>query len=173
MPEESDKYNYSRFGVKGQRVGQAVFDILSKHQEMQTVGDTLDSIGPDFAKQIEECIENNQTKYKSPFYIFVLTKKEYWTDNVVRNWFIARQTPPHAFTMMEEYSNYTKTLYIVDSKKGNISVVWCLPSYGDCISIAKSPHLYDRQLVKWIEECFSKNLDRDNYSFDRILVESA
>lgn len=168
-----NRYDYDRFGKKGQRVGQAVFDILSKPQAMQTVGETLDSIGPDFAKEIEDCIEKNQHKYKSPFYIFVLTKKEFWAENVVRNWFIARQTPPHAFRMMEQYPNHTKTLYIVDSQKGNISVAWCLPSFADCVSIAKTPLSYDPQLVKWIEDCFSRNLDRENYSFDRIIAESA
>jgi hypothetical protein len=161
-----DKYDYNRFGAKGKRVGQAVFDILSQPQQFQTVGDTLDAFGPDYAKQIEQCIHDNQGKYKNPFYIFVLTKKEFWANNVLRNWFIARQSPPHAFDMMEQYSNYTKTLYIVDSHKGNIKALWSLPSWDDCISIAKCPQKYDPELVKWVEDCFTRELDKDSYSFD-------
>jgi hypothetical protein len=163
---DSKKYEYNRFGSKGQRVGQAVYDILSVPQAVQTVGDTLDAFGPDFAKQIENCINENQAKYKNPFYIFVLTKKEFWAANVVRNWFVARQTPPHAFDMMEQYSNYTKTLYLVDSNKGNIKPLWSLPSWDDCISIARTPLTYDPELVKWVEQCFTRQLDKDSYTFD-------
>jgi len=160
------KYDYDRFGVKAKRVGQAVVDILSKNQAPQTVGDTIDAFGPDYAKQIEQCIEDNQKKYTDPFYIFVLTKKEFWADNVLRNFFIARQTPPHAFQMMEQYSNFTKTLYLVDAKKGKIKILWSLPGFNDCITVAKNPMLYAPELVKWIEDCFSRKLDKDRYSFD-------
>lgn len=160
------KYDYARFGSKGKRVGQAVIDLASSQQPIQTVGDTLDSFGADFAKQMEECINDNQKKYKNPFYIFVLSKKEFWANNVIRNWFIARQTAPHAFQTMEEYSNYTKTLYIVDASKGNVKVIWSLPSFQDCISIARKPTDFDPELVKWVEMCFNRKLDKDSYSFD-------
>jgi hypothetical protein len=162
----SNKYDYNRFGSKGQRVGQAVFDIISHYQPMQTVGETLDAFGPDYAKQMEECIEDNEHKYTNPFYIFVLTKKEFFANNVLRNYFIARQTPPHAFDMMEQYSNYTKTLYIIDANRGNIKCLWTLPGFDDCITIARNPANYDPDLVKWVEDCFSKKLDKDSYGFD-------
>lgn len=165
-----DKYAYDRFGKKGTRVGQAVLDIISKEQHHQTVGDVLDAYGPDYAKQIEECINDNQGKYKNPFYIFVLTKKEMWADNMVRNWFIARQTPPHALDMMKEYSNHTKTLYLVDDQKGRIELVWTLPGWNECLSIARQPQLYDAQLVKWIEDCFTANLDKESWSFDQLVA---
>ncbi len=165
-----EKYAYNRFGKKGTRVGQAVVDILSQQQASQTVGDVLDGYGPDYARQIEECVEQNQSKYKSPFYIFVLTKKEFWANNLVRNWFIARQTPPHAFDMMEQYSNYTKTLYIVDADRGKLEIVWSLPGFDDCIAVAKNPGAYDPQLVKWIEDCFTRGLDKEKFTFDGLVA---
>jgi hypothetical protein len=166
MLAEPDKYAYNRFGYKGKRVGQAVYDILSKPQADQTVGETLDAFGPDYAKFMEETIEENQAKFDSPFYIFVLTKKEFWANNILRNWFVARQTPPHAFDMMEQYSNYTKTLYLIDGNKGQIKCLWSLPSFDECLSIARCPENYDSELVKWVEECFTRKMDRDSYSFD-------
>ena len=166
MLAEPDKYSYYRFGSRGQRVGQAVIDIMSKPQPIQTVGDTLDAFGADYAKEIEKCIEENKGKYKNPFYIFILTKKEFWTNNVIRNFFIARQTPPHAFKAMEEYSTFTKTLYIVDASRGNIKTLWSLPSFDDCIEIARHPLTYDPELVKWVEECFNLKMEKDSYSFD-------
>lgn len=167
--DETGKYDFNRHGSKGQRVGQAVFDILSKPQAEQTVGDTVEALSEDYAKAIEQCIQDNRSKYRSPFYIFVLTKKEHWSPNVVRNWFIARQTPPHAFKTMEEYSNHTKTLYLVDANRGNIRILWSLPGFDDCITVAKHPNIYAPELVRWIEMCFNKKLDRDNYSFDEDL----
>jgi len=166
MLAEPDKYAYNRFGTKGQRVGQAVIDLSRGQQAIQTVGDTLDAMGADFARKMEETIEANQGKYKDPFYIFVLTKKEFWANNVIRNWFIARQTAPHAFKSMEEFSNYTKTLYIVDASRGNIKCIWSLPSFDDCISIARDPLSFDPELVKWVEACFNEKLEKDSYSFD-------
>lgn len=163
---DKDKYDFDRHGQKGKRVGQAAYDILSKEQESQTVGDTIDAFADQYARDMEECIESNRTKYKSPFYILVLTKKVFHIVNSLRNWFIARQTPPHAFQTMEEYSGYTKTLYLVDSHKGNIRLLWSLPGFEDCFAVAKNPQLYSPELVRWIELCFSRKLDRDSYSFD-------
>lgn len=162
----SSQYDYDRFGKKGQRVGQAVFDIMSKPQNIQTVGDTLDAFGPDYAEFMQQCVDDNKKKYKNPFYIFVLTKKEFWANNVLRDWFIARQTPPHAFDMMEQYSNYTKTLYIVDADKGQLKCLWSLPGLDDCFTIARNPERYDYELVKWVEACFTRQMDKDSYTFD-------
>ena len=167
--EETDKYDYDRFGCKAKRVGQAVADILSKDNPTQTVGETIDALSDDYAKAIEECIEQNQHRLKSPFYIFVLTKKEFWAENVVRNWFVARQTAPYCFKSMEEYPHHTKTLYLVDAHKGKIKILWSLPGFDDCITVAKNPQLYAPELVRWIEQCFTKKLDRDFYSFDEAI----
>jgi hypothetical protein len=158
-----DKYIYDNYGMKGARVGQAVSDILSKPQPSYTVEDILSEYGNKYALDLEKTIENNKKKYKSPFYVFVLTKKEFWTDNVVRNWFIARQTPPHGSDMMKEYPHHTKTLYVVDTDNGNLRVVWTLPGYEDCKSILKTPDSYDKDLVKWVLECFGGSLDKNSY----------
>jgi hypothetical protein len=168
VSEESKKYDYNQLGTKGSRVGQAVLDIMSKPQAEQTCEDTMDAFGPDYVKQIEDAIDANKHKYKTEFYIFVLTKKEFWATNVVRNWIVARQSAPYAFEMMEQYPNHTKTLYLVDAQKGKIAVAWSLPGFDDCITIARSPDSFNQQLVRWVEQCFSRRLDRDTYSFDQL-----
>ncbi len=161
-----DKYTYNRHGMRGSRVGQAALDILSKDNAEQSVEQTLDEYAPEYAKSIEECIETHRGKLKDPFYILVLTNKTPYIENVLRNYFIARQTPPYAFQLMEEYSNHTKTLYLVDSRKGQIKLLWSLPGFHDCVTVSKNPEIYSPELVKWIIDCFSNKLDRDSYSFD-------
>lgn len=147
-------------------VGEEVFGILSKEQPSQTAGETIDAFGPDFASFMQKTIEDNKDKFKSPFYILVLTKKDYFMPNVLRNQFISRQTPPHAFSLMENYSNSTKTLYLVDGQKGLCKLLWSLPGLDECFSIARHPLTFAPELVRWIELCFNKKLDLDSYDFD-------
>lgn len=150
----AEGYSYDRFGVKGQRVGQALSDVWDKDQSAQSVEETLEEWGPDFALQLEQCIQDNKEKYKGPFFIFVLTKKEMWAQNLVRNWFIARKTEPSKADMMADYAHATKTLYKIDAIRGRLDLLWTLPGIEDCKSIARTPESYDPSLNQWIEECF-------------------
>jgi hypothetical protein len=152
--EVNKKYKYDRFGKKGVRAGQAVVDILSQEHPDQTVEETIDAFGPDFVDELVKTVENNRHKYKSPFYVFVLTKKEMWACNLVRNFFIARQTAPLPKDMGLEYQNHTKTLYKVNAEKGTIDTEWTVPGYNECISILKTPNSFDPDLIKWIKEAY-------------------
>ena len=157
------KYDYNRFGCKAQRVGQAVFDIVSKEQPDYTVGEILDEFGPKYTAEIQKSVEDGLTRYKIPFYVFVLTKKEMWACNVVRNFFIPRQTAPGGQEMMIAYPNYMKTLYKVISSTGDIKLMWTLPGYQDCRSISESPGAHDPDLVRWLGDCFSGEMDDEHY----------
>lgn len=166
MENTEEKYINRTFGQKSSRVGQAVCDILSKDQPSYTVEDILAEAGNQYCLDFEKTIEDNKKKYTSPFYIFVLTKKEFYANNVVRNFFIARQTPPYASQMMIQYPNHTKTLYIVDAVKGKVRVLWSIPSSEECKSILKTPQSFDEKLCTWILDCYSGKLDKDCYPID-------
>lgn len=161
---ETSKYDYNRFGSTGQRVGQAVVDILSRENAPQTVEETLDAFGPDYAKNLDDTIEANKTKYKSPFYVLSLLKKEMWAVNVVRNFFIARQTAPYALDLIQNYPHHTKTLYQINSDRGHLKLCWSIPGHSECLAILKSPKSFDEELVKWILEAYSGKLELDSYS---------
>lgn len=165
MDSNDPKYYYAKHGLHSARVGQAVTDILSKDQPSYTTEEILEGFGAQFTKQLEQTVNDSLGKFKSPFYILALTKKEFWAVNVVRNWFIPRQSPPYGFEMMEQYPNHTKTLYVVDGDRGNIKVAWSIPAFSDCISIAKNKDLYHPELVDWVFKCFEHKLDRDSYEY--------
>lgn len=167
MDPENKRYQYDRFGSKGARVGQAVVDMLSQHQPVTTVGDVLEGYAPKFLEEFEKCINENKHKFDHPFYVFVLTTKEMWAENVVRNWFIARNTPPSPLGMMIEYSQRTKTLYLVDGKNGNVKLLWSLPGWEECKTILKNKQMYAPELVEWIGLCLEGKLERDTHSFDQ------
>lgn len=153
-----NKYSYERFGSKGVRAGQASID-LAKDSTIYTAEDILTNYAPDYAKHFEEAVELGTKRYESPFCVFVLTKKEPWATNVVRNWFITRQTVPGALDAMHQYPNHLKTAYLVDAKKGDLIVLWSLPSYAESAAILRQGSSYDQKLVSWIVDCFSGSLD--------------
>jgi hypothetical protein len=165
MDANDPRYQYNRFGMKGARVGQAVADILSKDQPTYTVEEILEGFNVRFAQELEKAVNDSLEKYESPFYVLALTKKEFWAENVVRNWFIPRQSAPYAMDMMIQYPNHTKTLYVVHEQRGDIKVAWSIPAYEECKSIAKHPATYHPELVKWIEDCFSGKLNLDKYDY--------
>jgi len=153
------KYEYNRFGSKGARAGQAVYDIISKDQPIQTVEETIFSFGPDFVKELEVAIESGHKKYQYPFYVLVLSKKEMWAANLMRNYFVPRQTYPFGTDLVREYPNYVKTLYKVSREA--VTVMWSVPGHQDCLSIARSPGSYDPELVNWIFQCYAGKFNVD------------
>lgn len=162
MDPKDKRYTYDRFGMKGARVGQAVHDILSSSDTPSTVEEILDSYALDYVRELEDTIEKNEHRYTGTFHVFVLSNKEMWATNVVRNWFIARQTAPDALEMVCQYPNHVKILYSVDKKTNEVKLLWTIPGVQDCVSILNNPNIYDPMLVKWINECFSGLLKDKN-----------
>lgn len=142
------------------KVGQAVYDILKKDQAPIEVQEVINEYQGKYLQEMESCIKQNMDKYEPPFYIIVLTKKEPWAMNVMRNFFIARQTRPLCAHLRHEYPNFMSTVYSFDKKKSELKILWSLPIKQDAAVVLKNRHLYDPQLVKWIEDCNSGTLDR-------------
>lgn len=165
MDSKDPRYTYAKHGMKGARVGQAVTDMLSKEAAPMTCEELLDGFSIKFAQELEKSVNDSLGKFRSPFYILALTKKEFWSEIVIRNWFIPRQYPPHAKELAEEYINHTKTLYVVDGDKGDIKVAWSIPAQQDCISIQKNPCIYNQELVQWIKDCYTGKLNLNNYNY--------
>jgi len=134
------------------KVGKAVHEILSKSNDDITVGEIMDEFQHKYAKEMESCLENNVNKYDPPFYVVVLTKKEPWALNVMRNWFIARQTRPSAKILREDYPNYMQTVYSYDKRSSELKIHWSLPIAQDAAVVLQNPQLYDSTLVKWVTE---------------------
>lgn len=139
---------------KARTVGQAAFDLLAKaHQchEMQEVQDTLNAMTPSYYAELEECIKKNKHKYQGNFFVVCLRKKENFFINVLRQWFIARQTQPLACVMLRDYPNHDHDLWEVDSS-GEPKLKWTLPPGQEQQTIMKNPHLYHSDLVTWIKD---------------------
>lgn len=159
---EEKKYSYERFGSKGQRVGQAVVDIISKEQPTYTVEEILEGMGPACADKIRECASDYKDKLKSPFWIYSIFGKPLGyagVDNAVMhlcrpfNWMVSMENA------MKNHPHYSKSLWEVNASKGEISLVWNLPDIEACKSIMKNPGLYDTNLVGWVKDYFKNGKD--------------
>lgn len=135
---------------RSSKVGEACYEILSKPQEMQEVGETLDAMTPRYWKELYETIYANKDKLSAPFYIVVLRKKEPWALNILRQWFIARQTKPTPAFLRETYPNHDHDLWRVNFPSSQVALEWTLPTAQDSATILKSRWLYHEDLVKWI-----------------------
>lgn len=148
------------------KVGQAVYETLKSEEKPSTVEEVLDAFSPKYEKDFYECVERGHSKFKKPFYIFVLSNKEPWALNVQRCYFIDRNTAPHAQDMINQYPNHFKTLYLINAVLGKFKVLWSLPGEQDCISILKQPQIYSPDLVTWIKDSYQGKLNKDVYDFD-------
>ena len=69
------KYSYERFGCNAQRVGQAVYDIISKDQPQYTAEEILEEMGKGIVSYIQDAAEQGCKKYDCKFYLLHLFKK--------------------------------------------------------------------------------------------------
>lgn len=152
MVSEIDKrFLYNRDGVDAVKIGQLA-SHMAQTGEQCTVDDVIQEMGPQYIADLEKCADDNSGRYEYPFYILVMSKKEMWATNVIRNFFIARQTKPKMYELMVEYPNNVKTLYMVTA--GGMQLLWSLPDFEACKSIVSHPDSHDPQLLKWIDDCF-------------------
>lgn len=140
------------------KVGEKVYEFLQKPQDNIEVGEIIEEYAKSYVKEIQDVVSKGIHKYESPFYIVVLHKKEAWAVNVMRNWFVARQSKPSARTLRQDYPNHSHTVYCFDIKNHELKLLWNLPTWQDGLTILKNKHLYHPELVQWIQDFDSKKL---------------
>lgn len=131
------------------QVGKAVYDIMSRPQGTQEVGETIDAMTQKYYDELFSIIGNAKKLYDDPFYVVILRKKESWALNVLRQWYVARQTRPRASWLREEYPNHDHDVWKVDGE--NVHLEWTLPTAQDSKTIIRNKHMYEGELVGWIE----------------------
>lgn len=136
---------------KTSKVGKAVYDILSKPQESQEVGETVDAMGPRYFDELFDTISANRDRLPSPFFIVVLRKKEPWALNVLRQWFVARETRPSAKFLRHEFPNHDHDVWLINTKDEKFQLLWTLPTAKDSLTIIKNAECYHPDLIKWIQ----------------------
>jgi len=71
-----------------------------------------------------ECVEHNKHLHKGDFYIIVITKKEPLMQNVMRNYFFARNSCPTP--------DYDQSVFRYKSATEELEFLWCIPDRETC-----------------------------------------
>ena len=146
------------------KVGQAAFDILSKKQSSQTVEETTEAMTAKYYEKLIAAVEEGcqEKNYPPIFYVLIERKKETLMGlipNALRQKYMTLPFKPKAKVVREECPNSDFDLYEADKVRGEITLIWTLPTYQDSLTILKNRAQYDAQLVKWIEDFRDGKLD--------------
>lgn len=139
------------------KVGQAVYDIMSKSQSVQTVEETIEAMTGKYYEKLMAAVEEGcQAKnYPPVFYVLVERKKETLAGNahnVLSQRFFTFPFRPKARVAREEKPNSDFDLYEINRPKSCIDYLWTIPTYQDSVTVLKNKHLYDPFYVKMIED---------------------
>ena len=140
---------------KGQNfTGKVAYDLLHKgieSNERQEVQETIDAMTPAYLAELEDCAKKNCRKFDGAFYIVCLRKKEAFFINVIRQWFVARQTKPLPDVLFRDYPNHDHDVWEV-TPSGETKLLWSLPPGQEQLTIMKNPNQYHKDLVNWIKD---------------------
>lgn len=147
------------------KVGQAAYDLLKKEHPTQTVEETIEAMTAKYYEKLFEAADEGRKSKNYPeiFYIIVERKKETLAGNVcnvLRHKYITSPFKPKSKLLREECPNSDFDVYEINQKRGEITLIYTLPTHQDSQTILKNRHLYDAQLVKWIELYQNGELDQ-------------
>lgn len=122
---EENKIITSTSDVKHETVGKISTDLQAKDDGYQISAiDQQRAMTEDYMKNLFEAVDRGYKKYKGDFFIHVETKREKLLENVLRNYFIIRETCPTP--------NYDQTVFRYHREKGDIQFFWTIPDRGTC-----------------------------------------
>jgi hypothetical protein len=84
----------------------------------------------EYCANLIECVNSNKSKYQGDFYIVVITKKERLLENVLRNYFFARNSCPTP--------DYDQALFKYNAHLEEISFIWVVPDKETCVMLIKN-----------------------------------
>ena len=130
---------------KEKTVGQSAVELQTKQQENIKVLDQSQAMLEDYWKNLLETVDRGYKKYPGNFFIHVETKKEPLLENVLRNYFIDRQSCPTP--------NYDQTVFRYNKELGQIEYLWTIPDRSTCFMLkdnALQVQLQERQLLDFV-----------------------
>lgn len=110
---------------KKKTVGEISSDLLKKsHESDHSANDQMKEQLEDYETNMNACIDRSIKTMDGDFYIVVLTKKERLMQNVLRNFFIGRQSCPTP--------EYDQAVYKYNKKTGSPEFLWVVPAKDIC-----------------------------------------
>jgi len=105
-------------------VGQWSKELIEKSDDRHSVEEQMREQLSDYDKELYRCFDDNKQKYKTRFYIVVLTRGERALKNVIRHQFFARNSCPTP--------EYDQTVYQCHKDWAEPRFMWVIPCKGYC-----------------------------------------
>jgi hypothetical protein len=123
--------------------------------DKQEVGETSSAMNKTYEEEMMECIHKYQKKRLenvNPFYLVVLAKKERLMKNVVRRYFLCRESEPTP--------EYDQAVYAVNPKDQQVDFQWQIPDIESYHDMVFHGHLYDLEQQELVGFCKAMNENR-------------
>lgn len=147
------RQNDEKEGRKGQIIPAKLEDYSHKLALDETkapeVGEILAEYAREHEKEMNDIILKHRT-YSPKYCISVHTQKDPIKINVIRRRYFVRKTCP--------LPEWNSEVYSYDNRSCELRLEWTLPSEQDSINIIKNKDIYDKDLVKWIQDFRSRTL---------------
>lgn len=99
----------------------------------------------DYLKNVIECIARSKSNFPDDFFVVVLTKRERLMQNVIRLYFVARQSCPTP--------NYEQAVFRYIAKDDKVEYIWTIPDRDTCFTYLTQALMVapeERQLLNYI-----------------------
>lgn len=126
-------------------VGKIAVDLMAKEPETKDPIEQMREQLSEYEKNFYECLAAHKSVFPGDFYIVVLTKKEPLMQNVLRNYFMARQSCPTP--------DYDQAVYRYIRADERIDFLWIIPSRDTCKLFKKNAlqiHPTERELLNFV-----------------------
>lgn len=153
-------------------VGEHSLELQQKAPESRDPIELQREMQKDYEKNFMEALETGKKLYTGNFYVEVNTKKERLMQNVIRNYFIPRQSCPTP--------TYDQAVYKYDFENDDIQFLWVLPDKGSCHHLKENAlqvHPSERELLLFVLSFYDGSLldeakRQNNEQEDTILLDN-
>lgn len=110
--------------IKRDTVGKIALDLQQKTPDTNDPIELQREMQKDFERNVLECVERGKKLFSGDFFVVVETKKERLFQNVLRNYFIPRETCPTP--------TYDNAVYHYKKFTDSLEFLWVIPSKDTC-----------------------------------------
>jgi len=133
-------------------VGEEAVKRMLNPDSSQGIVDTQREMDKEYFNEIEKCVEAHKS-WDTPYYIVVHCKKEKLLENVIRRYFIGRQTLPTP--------QWDQTVWRYTPMTGDMQFLWVLPDENTAKWFAGNPQEVQQEhaeLLWFVTEFLNKRL---------------
>jgi galactokinase len=126
-------------------VGALASNLKQLKPETRSPIDIQREVHKDYEQQLRECILNHVPHFNNDFFVVIITKKEPLLDNVLRQYFFARQSCPTP--------DYDQTLWRYHQSDQSVEFLWVIPSKDTCLYLidnAVEVHPDEKGLLQFV-----------------------